>query len=65
MVTTITTLTLEEARKKAMLANSYTRFATVMVASWSLPEEDGFRLLGEEWSCCDNLWTWRTDIPLA
>jgi hypothetical protein len=50
-------MSLEEARKASMLANSYTRIRTVLLSPVSKP--DLFSLLGSEWSTCDSIWSYR------
>src|ERR1700683_647824 len=55
-------MTLAEARRAALLANSYTRIDVVMNAYWELPTLDWFALLGSEWSGCDNISRWLTDL---
>jgi hypothetical protein len=53
----------EAAYKAAMFANSYTRIDVVMDAMGPVGfGPDWFRLLGEQWSVCDNLSRWRTTL---
>jgi hypothetical protein len=48
------------ADEQALLASSYTRIDVVMNAMSTVGfGSDWFRLLGEHWSVCDNLWRWR------
>jgi hypothetical protein len=53
-------MTLDEARRASMLADSYSRIATVVLAP--LSRSDWFRLLGSEWTDCDSIWTARAMI---
>ena len=48
--------TLEEARAACALANSYTRLGTLLEYHDRLEPDDWFRLLGEQWDTCDNIW---------
>jgi hypothetical protein len=55
-------MTLDEALKASMLANSFTRME--VVADWLnlLPRADCFRLLGSEWTTSDRIWRSRGNL---
>jgi hypothetical protein len=49
------TLTLDEGRRIEMMSNSYTRFANVIMLWPKMRREHWWTLLGEAWTCCDNI----------
>jgi hypothetical protein len=50
---------LDEVRRDAMLADSYSRIQ-VLIDALRLPRSEWFKLLGEEWTGLDNLWSARS-----
>lgn len=65
----MTALTLSEARSILLReCNSFTRLPELIAMQYALGGEDWLRLLGEEWSCCDNIGEHADDLwdtPLA
>jgi hypothetical protein len=55
-------MSLDEMRARCMVPDSYRRLSVVMDLLGSTSRADWFRLLGEEWSGFDNVWTWRGEI---
>lgn len=53
---------IDEAEQAADLANSAERLDVVMEYFWSLPRLDWFALLGRQWTCCDNIACWRSEL---
>lgn len=48
-------LTLLEAREVLKFENSYSRLPAIIDLAFRLEREDWLALLGEEWTCCDNI----------
>lgn len=48
-------VTLDEARKAIRYCNSYNRLEAIIGLASSLECDDWMRLLGENWTCCDNI----------
>ena len=56
------TLTYAAAKKSMAMADSYGRAHLLMDLYFHMDIEAWFKLLGEEWSGCDNLATYRQDL---
>lgn len=52
----------EEARRAANRADSYSRLSVVMAWEGRLPRLAWFELLGEQWTCCDAIAPWRSEL---
>lgn len=48
-------MTLEEAQRMLMLCDSYSRLPALLDLAPLIERSDFLKLLGEEWSCCDNI----------
>lgn len=48
-------VTLSQAREHLRFANSYNRLEKVIELAWLMEADDWCKLLGEEWSTCDNI----------
>ena len=48
-------ISIEEARERLIMCNSYESMPAIFELSASLGESDWFTILGEKWSCCDNI----------
>ena len=48
-------ISIEEARERLIMCNSYESMPAILELSASLGESDWFTILGEKWSCCDNI----------
>jgi len=48
-------LTLDEGRRIEMMSDSYSRFANVIMLLPKMRGEHWWTLLGEAWTCCDNI----------
>lgn len=51
----MTTYTLAQAKKDCMWADSYTRMETILRLRHHMSAPDWWRLLGNNWSICDNI----------
>jgi hypothetical protein len=66
--TTWKAMTLAEGREALKFCNSYNRLPTLLDLQWSVSAADWLRLLGDEWSSCDNVGQCLDDLeesPLA
>lgn len=48
-------LSIAEARERLKFSNSYSRLPDLIELAWQVDWADWLTLLGEEWSCCDNI----------
>lgn len=54
--------TYEEASRECAMAHSFNRLGRLLRLSEDLSDRDSYRLLGEYWSRCDNIWQYREQI---
>lgn len=57
-------MTLAEAREVLKWANSYSRMEMVIDQHLKMHRQEWLQLLGEEWSCCDNIAQYRLFLSL-
>ena len=61
----MTVITIEQAREKLSSCNSYLRLPTLLSLVGAIEDSDWLRLLGEEWSSCDNIGLYLDDLWLS
>lgn len=68
-MTALHPITLDQAREHMRFCNSYSRMETLVDLSGKMDPVEWLKLLGREWSTCDNLWEWQGalcwDTPFA
>ena len=55
-------LTIEDAREKLRFCNSYTRMEALIALAPVMANSDWLRVLGEEWTGCDNIAQYRRQL---
>jgi hypothetical protein len=55
-------LSLDEAKEALRYSNSYTRLPILLSLAYRINETDWLRLLGEQWSGCDNISEYLDDL---
>lgn len=55
-------MTFDEAQKIMMWCNSYERMPTLLGLFYEMEYSDWAKLLGQEWSCCDNISLYKSTL---
>ena len=55
-------LSLDEGREAIRMCNSFNRLPSIIGLSWRMEAQDWLRLLGEQWSVCDNIGSYHDEL---